>query len=500
MANEGQEQRPPVAVAVASACGRAIGAWFVLYLIWMHLLVVWEWSSGDPVTVATGMVALEVVENVGVVENVIEIEEVIEYVVIEAEEDENATAFIAEQEAEIVLVETDLESLDALLLKLRSEMKKVETATVEAFTQRTTLKIVLERVNEMVKKGMPDILDLIEKDDSSNKPPTLDRLVEFYTNIKELGVTKVPAKDFENWIDGAIDALDDQIEEKDTVLWQNVTAILRRKDLNYSVANRDVADAISKQECPMEDSDVSLVTEDLLEDELRNVVKMLRKRASLDPPIFLTPILEHIQEDIKLGVGEVVEIVSSEKRGKVKAASNASQDYSNCVLSRNVVPWVEVGLEALEREKDIRPALLRRLAMDSIDTSNIILDADFDDDESSSATNAAKLRQKLSRPQQTVSLRRLLATPIMTQLAPTIVDQGLELVSGYNDAFDQLLDSIIVAHQSSLAATGEDNFGTDRSSLGKEVVHRLLEFSGRFKVPVPAALRQTKLASLIPDL
>jgi hypothetical protein len=236
------------------------------------------------------------------------------------------------------------------------------------------------------------------------------------------------------------------------------------------------------------------VSEEVLKEKVKIVQDLLAKRMNLDLPIVLTDALERIQKVVGFRCEEVSKSLASESSA---SAQTASKDYSDCVLTQSVVPWVEVGLDALERKKDVRAALLHRLAMENIDTSRIILDADLDD--SFSSVNAAKLRQKLARPQQAVSLRRLLGMPVTTQFAPTIVDGVLDLISGYNDALDQVLDSIIVAHQTALAASGDENVDSDRSSIGKELIYRLLELSGKVQLPIPAAVRQSKLGLLILD-
>jgi hypothetical protein len=486
MAEERQEPKRPTGVAVASACGRAIGAWLLVYLVWMHLLVVWEWSSGDPVTVATPLVALEHMKETNASSVKIGQEKENEYI----------TAFIAEQEAEIAHIASDVESLEDMIVKLRSETKKLDAAVATTLAHRSTLKAARDRVEGIVDKGMPTVIETAEGGDGSTvtTAPTLDGLVEFYTQLKKSEVAEVDTDDFNMWIKGAIEALEDQIVQKDTVLWQSVSAILGRKDLNFRVLDRAVADAISMQECPLEGSEVSLVNEEVLKAKVKIVQDLLAQRMKLDLPIVLIDGLERIQFAIKLRVDEVSKFLASDNSA---SAQTASKDYSDCVQTQSVVPWIEVGLDALERKKDIRPALLRRLAMESIDTSHIILDADLDD--SFDSVNAAKLRQKLSRPQDTVSLRRLLAMPITTQFAPTIVDRALDLVSGYNDALDQVLDSIIVAHQTALAANDDDNDDTDRSSIGKELIHRLLELAGKVQLPIPAAVRQSKVGMLILD-
>jgi hypothetical protein len=172
-----------------------------------------------------------------------------------------------------------------------------------------------------------------------------------------------------------------------------VSAIFGQKNLDFGAVNRKVAGAISKQECPLEGSEVSLVSEEVLKEKVKIVQDLLAKRKTLDLPIVLTDALERIQKVVGLRCEEVSKSLASESSA---SAQTASKDYSDCVLTQSVVPWVEVGLDALERKKDIRAALLHRLAMENIDTSKIILDADLDD--SFSSVNAAKLRQKLPDP------------------------------------------------------------------------------------------------------
>lgn len=492
--DERAEPKAPTGVAVASACGRAIGAWFLVYLVWMHLLVVWEWSSGDPVTVATPLVDLET--TTFEIDGSSSLSPNVTAELEREEHDEYMTAFVAEQEAEIALVLDDLKMLEVMIVKLRLETKTVNAAVKKTLAHRLTLKVAKERVEAMVKKGMLTVMETAESGEgfAITTAPVLDGLIRFYSRIKESEMTDIPSDVFNKWITEAIEALEAQIAEKDTVLWRNVSAIFGQKDLDFGAVNRKVTDAISKQECPLEGSEVSLVSEEVLNDKVKIVKDLLEKRTKLDLPIVLTDALERIQKVVGLRCGQLSKSLASESSA---SAQTTSTDYSDCVLTQSVVPWVEVGLDALERKKDVQAALLHRLAMENIDTSRIILDADLDD--SFSSVNAAKLRQKLARPQQTVSLRRLLAMSVTTQFAPTIVDGVLDLVSGYNDALDQVLDSIIVAHQTALAASGDENVESDRSSIGKELIYRLLELAGKIQFHVPAAVRQSKLGLLILD-
>jgi hypothetical protein len=122
---------------------------------------------------------------------------------------------------------------------------------------------------------------------------------------------------------------------------------------------------------------------------------------------------------------------------------------------------VEEGLLALHRHADLRTVLQQKvLELDPSSADSIILDADF------------PMMQPTIPDRDTINLRRLLDTPLLTKTADWI-DQLVEICGGYNDTLDQLLDSL-----------------AGRESVGETLVRRLLKELGRVEIPHPKMITQ----------
>lgn len=166
-----------------------------------------------------------------------------------------------------------------------------------------------------------------------------------------------------------------------------------------------------------------------------------------------------------------------------EAAAAACGD--SCLTSEDqVLPWLEAGLDALMRHQDVRSALLKAMDADEIDTSKIILDADFPadrqkqrqrrDDDSDIDGPAAMVK---------INLRQLLDKPTLHE-SSAIVDWLLDFVSGKHDGLDDFMDKYVYA-----------NVPNDRD-VGKFAVERLLKVAGKVNLPVPLVLYQNKAGAL----
>lgn len=146
-------------------------------------------------------------------------------------------------------------------------------------------------------------------------------------------------------------------------------------------------------------------------------------------------------------------------------------DISHCLEEDDLFALIDVGLDALHRKKNLRSTLLAKFQeLDPEEASNLILDADL--------SAEPMLPDAVNNPTK-VNARRFIDTPILKQSA-AVVDQILELMSGYNDWFDQQLDKF---------AEKSDGGSGQRTSLGKAFATSILKHTGRLDIPLPESVR-----------
>jgi hypothetical protein len=140
-----------------------------------------------------------------------------------------------------------------------------------------------------------------------------------------------------------------------------------------------------------------------------------------------------------------------------------------CLASADqVVSWVEAGINAIYRRKDVRQALLTALQKDAIDTNKIILDADLPQEQERSVAFSGA-----------VNLRRLLDTPSLRE-GSALVDRILDFIGGHYDGLDQVVDKFIYANVD------------DETAVGKAFASTLLRASGKVNIPIPSKLQGVK--------
>lgn len=177
----------------------------------------------------------------------------------------------------------------------------------------------------------------------------------------------------------------------------------------------------------------------------------------------MIPKISIILEDMFDVVDELGEKLGQTKTGdEDNNLSSSSSEYVPCIDAEFVTTLVEAGLKALLSHGDVREALRKMtLQLDAgISEEELILDADLpriDDSHHAGPSNNGAMK--------TINIRTLVDTPLLAKSVDWI-DHMVDVISGYNDEFDQYLDTITSYH------------GTN--SVGEVVVETVLERAGRF--------------------
>jgi hypothetical protein len=168
---------------------------------------------------------------------------------------------------------------------------------------------------------------------------------------------------------------------------------------------------------------------------------------------------------------ETIGVLERESRGRINSVfddiiakapkasgggGDGSSSSNSCIDEEQLMGLIDEGLLALLRRADLRDVLQRKVLELDPSAESVILDADF------------PMMQQRIPERKSINLRRVLDTSLLVETIAW-VDQLVEMIGGYNDRFDQFLDSM---------ASG-------RESVGEIVVRRLLEESGRVEIPHP---------------
>lgn len=482
--DQDERSEPPVA-SMLKAAGKAVLVWLSIYLFCLHCLVVWKWNT---IPVASAATTISSTNN----------ESVVTYVV---SQDNSAAVlrlelFIKDQLQEMGVVQQDIATADRLLQSLderAATLQQVQsTVDTELTVVTTALKNIVELAEELDERqaGQRLAAAAVNSVSSSQTEDALQLLRDFFIRTTETPITQASDEEIAAWMnDDFFGLFSDLVDtEESAVDWAQVTAVFQSDEWDVAAAVRDVAAAAKDQVCVSNGDDdegnkaATLADEDALQDAVDNFIsRILDQRGELEPPVYLPKTLESIQSALLESVQELTVAVQA------TAAAPVMDKAENCIRATALVPWIDAGLEALSRRKDTRPALLHQLALDSLDTSEIILDAVLEDDDTATLSKI--------QPSDKVSLRQWLGTPVMMGLAPAVLDVFLDLVSGYNDYLDELLDSFVNSGITSASTSDDDK----SNSIGHKVVGRTLQAAGGVQIPIPPALRQTKLGSRIPN-
>lgn len=145
--------------------------------------------------------------------------------------------------------------------------------------------------------------------------------------------------------------------------------------------------------------------------------------------------------------------------------------------------WLQAGLDAMDRQMDVRAALIRALHGDDIDTSALILDADLpistsDDHETAHGNDdMLNIPHPNQQPPSMNYLRHWLDSATLHE-SSILVDWFLDWISGKVDGLDDFLDRRVYAKV------------PNDKAVGKSVADLILQIASR--IPVPPIVHRNK--------
>ena len=499
---------------ILQAFGKAVAIWMLVYLVTVHLYVAWKWDShaGMEATTTTTTTTTSILMNDTAILS------------SEVEEDsrllENAAAAAAQ-----------LERLEQLTTKLHDEIARTKELTRQV--QEVTLQMQQANDNAKTTKtsskqppkdaaSINKLLFAAQQHTNAEHQTNIHRPLHLQEFWNLLHRNKNNNKDASNPQDSAAAAmpptaaaaaLQDQATFRQMVRLANndlVRNIQLQHDVDWaalkvafdnilssSTNDDDVALVENNSVSQVDDDDnnnnnscsPNTATEEDLEDhveQIRNILKARReghyavlqeRDAAADDtndekliplPVLFPQTLERLkqfleeQKRVKLQQGAA----AAKEQATTTTGAGTQQD---CMQSQNVVPWLEAGLDAIYRRKDLRQAILYAIEESSSSVSGadgIILDAELNQSNRPGTTNKKTSGSGTNRSR---SLRQVIDGPFLSDSMVRFINLVLDSVSGYNDRFDQFIDR--------LAAQNEN------SNIGHVIGTRLLKACGRLTLP-----------------
>lgn len=322
----------------------------------------------------------------------------------------------------------------------------------------------------------------------------------YYSALSEFTEEGELTSIFEN----VLTEFDELVEQKAHLDWQRIQNILdplsgpgqnkyptKQKlspdDLHHMIC------ALSEEQVPelettvqlAEDQDLSLyANEEELEDTLRALKQILQQReqhfiAHLEQhqnAAFVPNTLEKFTKQLKEDLDESQTFVNNEIEkilAQMATASDAQRDVNRCVAEDDIFALVEEGLDTIARRGDLRVALLQKLTdLDPMAAKDLILDAVLE--------NRNPIPEP--RPAQSLNLRRFVDTPTLKCLARS-VDFLVDWIRDYTDQLDGYLDGIAV------------KVGMQGESPGQIIVMSILKYAGFVQLPLPPKAQQLLMRS-----
>lgn len=183
-------------------------------------------------------------------------------------------------------------------------------------------------------------------------------------------------------------------------------------------------------------------------------------------PVSFSETVARIRESLIATVnGTIDSSIEVDNLSSIPDTTTTNKDECMKDLNR-VISWLEAGIMAVDQKQDRRRALFQALEKDGIDTSQIILDADLED-------NNMDSNKSSSTEFKSVNLRQLLDTPTLHE-GSYVIDNFLEWISGRSDGLDGFLDKVVFAN---VPDSGE-------RAVSRTFVKFLLKMAGHVEVPV----------------
>jgi len=395
------------------AAFKAFGLWLAFYIFLAHAFVIWKWQTPE----------------------------------MPGRSNHDSSSSSSTSTAN----QQEMEQLDATLQKMEAAVKEAHAANSLLQEQVSTMGRLI-RAAEQVELPAAATTTPAETDSSSNNLLKVRNLLKI-PDLTELRSGAQVAKVFSQ----AVTELESLINDGDDSHWDALASYF---------ATGDFTRWLSASTCSsMAD----------LKATQSKVAGIFASQRGESLPVSFPETVDRIRETLVERVRNrtTATINNDDDSATTTKTKPASTDGSCLQSTDDVVAWLEAGIDALHKKKDLRAALLKALQEDQVDTSQIILDADLGGDAAST----------FDARSTSVNLRQLIDTPTLHQ-GSVVIDRLLDWVGGKHDGLDDALDKFVYAKVPS----------HDDRAVSRALVAYLLQKAGG--VEIPRSLLQNKAGVL----
>ena len=454
------QEEPPVSASKKKqqAATKAVAFWVGFYVVWAHCLVVWKWMTPPEPAASQQYYTATSHQNHGTANNPVngttadhEISEQLQRILEELE-----VAIADARESNVVLQEQVAElgewtsQVEQIIITMAKHVPHQPSSSTSHHLEMSNVRKLLQ---------LSDLSALNESSDEAAQYLVARAIHELEQWLVELPARTANAN-----------------EEDDP--WNTVASFFSTNDFPpRRPLTRRSSMACANSMAATQDGDDHPIRRqptqfDLEQAEAIVQESFLAQKDALGLPVSFAETVERRRQALLNAAAAAASTMSASTNRSQAPHHHNDNDDTACLQSiRDVLPWLQAGLEAVYKKQDVRQALLEALEADGIDTSRILLDADLKNHK-----DPATLP-----PSSTINLRQVLDQPTLHEWS-VVVDRFLDWVSGRNDSLDELLDQWVYAHVPS--ETDDDRV------VGRKLVSLLLREAGR--VEIPAALLQQR--------
>jgi hypothetical protein len=369
-------------IAIAQAAGKALGIWFLVYVLVVHLYVVWKWD-GAVMTISHGP---------------------------QKDESQNVTTIRPWFESEEFL--DRMRRLEKVIETLQEKI--TETIGMQQQVQELTL-LVLERQQQDNRNTAAPPVGIFASEQQQQRqmhnPTQLKALVE---NRQQLGHHYPSVSTLRLAFRYATHDLRRNIQSAATVDWlalnqamqEIVKELLGQSTTTTTGCNENIEQGNSTMTMADLDNHIQQVRQ-----RLSDRRAIATNKTSL--PFFFPDTMERLQ------------MVRDQRISAAKNPDYSNGDQQQCVQAHDVLPWLDAGLDAMYRQQDVRHALVQAVPGVPLAAMNAVAALPRP-----GRTSHRNLRQWLDQP--------LADTLHIAQWLNAIVDA----FSGYYEPLDQFVDSL----------------------------------------------------------